>query len=58
MPIELESMSIRKINNGFLLVIHTKTGISPNAMFDSEEFFFQDKESLGLKVTSLLGELD
>jgi len=58
MPVELESMHIRKINNGFLLSLHTKTGIQPNAQFDTEEFFFDSKEALALKVQNLLGELD
>lgn len=58
MPIELESMNVRKINNGFLLSLHTKTGVRPNVVYDTEEFFFNDKESLALKITALLGELD
>jgi hypothetical protein len=58
--VSMESMNIRKINNGFLLRVSVKKGFPPNTTWDDEEFFFdaQNKDALALKITSLLSELD
>ena len=57
MPENVESISIREADNGFVVTVNGTTGTGDNKEWVSEDFVYLDKKSMKEGLTELIDTL-